>query len=495
MSDTNLNITVTTQNKELQELITKLNSGNITVKDFSKTMRELRSASIPGSQALKDLGDVTAQVSMKSKSAEAQERSFTNVIRESRQERRLYRYAMLEGVAAIESMTGKEDVLTKSVTNGAQAVFGMKFALDAMGLSAKAAWPVAIIVAAWSVISGILDSQKKKTEELNEVLRENLELQIKLGMVQPEVGVEADIKKLKEEEAKLAELKTKGHSVTTMGEYGNLVTTSYAADANEIAKQENIILKLREKIQEENKKIADENGKLLDKFKEGMDNTLENEANFYKESESLFLQHINAEGDALDRYLARFRDPKEKLLLYQLKGIEQRGNRTESYEKLGGVSGFAETPGEKVTFEGVDKSLMDFSESLKSSTIAADAMSEGLNGTTNNLANAFTGLITGTRNVGQAFSEFTSSMLQMLAQIAAQALAKEAMSGLLGIVGIATGSPAIGGGGPSIAGSMRASIQASRVGAPAVQVVPIVSASGLSVMVKYGEQTRADRVW
>ena len=123
MPDSNLNITVTTDSKALQDLVTKLNAGTITVKEFSKTVRDLKSEAIPGSQALKDLGDVAAQVSMQSKSVIAQERTFTNVIRESRQERRLYRYAMLEGVAAVQALTGKEDILTASVTNGAQAVF------------------------------------------------------------------------------------------------------------------------------------------------------------------------------------------------------------------------------------------------------------------------------------------------------------------------------------------------------------------------------------
>ena len=279
MPDSNLNITVTTDSKALQDLVTKLNAGTITVKEFSKTVRDLKSEAIPGSQALKDLGDVAAQVSMQSKSVIAQERTFTNVIRESRQERRLYRYAMLEGVAAVQALTGKEDILTASVTNGAQAVFGMKFALDAMGVSAKAAWPVAIIVAAWTVISGILSSHKKAVEDLNKLNRENLELQVKLGLIDKSVLLTADQKALNDARAKLKAMQdAMAHPTfekTTRYYHGETIAvntrTSPTYSEKEIADQLNIVLKLQDRIKTSTDETTNSIKENRDAYKDALD--------------------------------------------------------------------------------------------------------------------------------------------------------------------------------------------------------------------------------
>jgi hypothetical protein len=208
------------------------------------------------------------------------EKGLTDVIKSARQERRMYMFAVREAETALTSVIGKESAVTSAMTNGTSAVFGMKFALESMGVAAKAAWPVAIIVAAWSVISGIIDSSKKKTEELNTVLRENLDLEIKLGRIAPETGVEADVAQLKKEQDKLDALK-KIEQIEFKNEYGTVMMsrpgTETVGSAKEIADQINLIDKLQLKISEGNKKIADENGKALDEFKGNMDNVIANE--------------------------------------------------------------------------------------------------------------------------------------------------------------------------------------------------------------------------
>ena len=272
-----LRITVTTESAQLQKIIDQLNTTGLTSKELNTQMRNLKETTKLGSQEMKDMGDVLAQVREQSKSAAAQENSFGNVIRQNRQERRLYMFAINEGLAAITAATGGENQFAKAITSGAGAVFGMKFALDAMGLSAAAAWPVAIIVAAWSVISGIISTHKKETEELNTLLRENLDLEIKLGNVAPEAGVSADTTALVEAKKKLADLQRLVTNTYVNRAGQTFSNTTTAGTATEIAQQINLIDKLQLKISEGNKKIADENGKALDDFKNQMDQQIAGE--------------------------------------------------------------------------------------------------------------------------------------------------------------------------------------------------------------------------
>jgi hypothetical protein len=62
MADSQLNITVKTQTKELQDLIDKVNTTGMTVKEFDKGIREIRNSSNIGGQGLKDLKAVVTQV-------------------------------------------------------------------------------------------------------------------------------------------------------------------------------------------------------------------------------------------------------------------------------------------------------------------------------------------------------------------------------------------------------------------------------------------------
>ena len=184
--DTGFNIRTTSDNAGLIDFAAKVNSGTMTVGELAKASRTLKSELIAGSQSAKDYGDMTAQIAIQSRSAASQQNSLIGVMKSSRQEHRLGMFAVMEGMHAIEGFTGKESEMTKSVLNGTQAFFGMKFAMEAMGASASLAWPVAVIVAAWSVISGILAAEKKMTEDLNAELDKQFKLKVSLGLISPQ---------------------------------------------------------------------------------------------------------------------------------------------------------------------------------------------------------------------------------------------------------------------------------------------------------------------
>ena len=183
--DYGFNIKTTSDDAAILAFKDKVENTKMTVKDLSAATRELRNNMIAGSQAQKDAADVLYQVSQQTKSAAQQQNSLIGIMKQDRQERRLGMFAVMESMHALEGITGKQNDFSKAITNGAQTVFGMKFALEAMGVAAKAAWPVAIIVAAWSVISGILDSEKEKNKEIADELQKQYDLKVKLGLISP----------------------------------------------------------------------------------------------------------------------------------------------------------------------------------------------------------------------------------------------------------------------------------------------------------------------
>lgn len=189
MADSQLNIIVTTEDSRLLALIAKLNAGTLSVAEYNKEVRAMRAAAIVGSRAQMDLKNVVTQVGeqtlttngqiMKSyfsvgealRVQEAGERGITGTIRAAREERRMYMFAVREGMQAVTSFTGTESRLTKVMTEGTSAVFSMKFALDMMGGTiAKFALPLALMIGAWTILKELFgksaEESKKLTEEL-----------------------------------------------------------------------------------------------------------------------------------------------------------------------------------------------------------------------------------------------------------------------------------------------------------------------------------------
>lgn len=170
MPDNVLNITVQTDSKTLQDLINKLNSGALSVKDFAKAAREVKNELVIGSQAQKDFGDMMNQVSVQTKSVLAQQNSLIGVMKTARQERRLGMFAVTEFMRATEGLTGKDNEMSKAIMGSTQAFFGMKFALDAMGGGlATLSTPLSLLIASFTFIKGLLkdikDYAKEATEE------------------------------------------------------------------------------------------------------------------------------------------------------------------------------------------------------------------------------------------------------------------------------------------------------------------------------------------
>ena len=225
--ETDLRITVTTESGQLQDLIKQLQSGTMTQNEYNKAIRELRNVSIVGSQAQRDLKEVISQVSTQTQSyqgqlmqsyfatgqalrtQEAGERGLTDTIRSARQERRLYMFAVREGMTAITAVTGAEGELTKAVTGGASAVFGMQFALSAMGgVMAEVALPLAIAVGLWVVLKGLWGDSEKTLAKLREEQLKDIDILIKLGEAtnkQKETLLKAQLVR---EQAQLAEMQS-----------------------------------------------------------------------------------------------------------------------------------------------------------------------------------------------------------------------------------------------------------------------------------------------
>jgi hypothetical protein len=106
----------------------------------------------------------------------AKEDTLANKIRSGRQERRMGMFAVRESTAAVGSLIGGESALAKTMTDGASAAFGMKFALDMMGGSAiKIALPFAIFIGLATVIKDLLKGSKDDTEKAAEATKKHAE--------------------------------------------------------------------------------------------------------------------------------------------------------------------------------------------------------------------------------------------------------------------------------------------------------------------------------
>jgi hypothetical protein len=276
--DSNLNITVTTD------------SAPLTMGEYNKAARTLRSEVIAGSQSLKDLGDVTSQVSKQSRSLESQQNSLIGVMKSSRQEHRLGMFAVMEGMHAIEGFTGKESEMTKAVMGGTQAFFGIKFALDAMGgTMASLSTPIAVMTAAFSVLSMLGNELAKVYERLNAALIKMGELGISTGATSKEQQVDMLNKQIDA-------LTKQNSSPSIWAALGGAKTLSAEQLAQNIEKQ-NAITELVVKRDKLENDIAKER---IDKDRERYDNLAElQKENFDAEYARLNLEQQQADARAL----------------------------------------------------------------------------------------------------------------------------------------------------------------------------------------------------
>ena len=202
-----------------------------------------------------------------------------DVMKADRQERRLGMFAVMESMHAIDGLVGKQTVMSSAISNGAQAVFGMKFALEAMGLAATAAWPVAIIVGAWSIISSILSSEKKADQEIVDELQKQYDLKVKLGIISKQQALSDAQNAVNEAQYDLTTLQNKQKIIAAnMAEarsMGNPELYSHYAmqlpgASNDVTKQMTVLLESEEKFknlydaeQKTNEKSSKSQEKLL----------------------------------------------------------------------------------------------------------------------------------------------------------------------------------------------------------------------------------------
>ena len=137
MPDNTINIGVQVENENLQTFIDLFNQGLLTTKEYVSGVKELSASFKAGSQDMIDLKNFTGQVSDKMREATGRTSEFTQALRDSRAEHRLGMFVMMEAVRTLDAFGMKNKEVQQTLTTGAEAYFGVSFALSAMGRGSK----------------------------------------------------------------------------------------------------------------------------------------------------------------------------------------------------------------------------------------------------------------------------------------------------------------------------------------------------------------------
>ena len=211
MADSQLHITVTTDDEGLRGLIAKLNSGNLTIKEYNKSLRDLRASSKIGSQGLLDLKEVQTQVA--DATAGSQGKMMRSYFKTGEELRRFYREQMVgnrtmreatQTVGVFGTMLGGEG-LGKVVGTAIGGFQQMEFATNALGISAVAgggkfasfgqtllgmAGPLSAAAAGFVLLGLAIGESKKVTEELNAAVLEYRKSLVDLGKINKQQQVD-----------------------------------------------------------------------------------------------------------------------------------------------------------------------------------------------------------------------------------------------------------------------------------------------------------------
>ena len=117
MADGNINITVQTENDKLQEIIDTLNTTGYTTKELNKAFAELKETTTVGSQAFLDMKAVQGQLSDQLRASTGYTSTFTQSVKDARQEHRLYMFAVMEGIRSLDAFGLKNKEVT-SINHG-----------------------------------------------------------------------------------------------------------------------------------------------------------------------------------------------------------------------------------------------------------------------------------------------------------------------------------------------------------------------------------------
>jgi hypothetical protein len=489
MADSGLHITVTTEDAKIAQFVGQLNSGELALGKVNKQLRDLKSAAIPGSQALKDLIDIQRQLGDQSRSTEAREQSLIGTIRQSRQERRLGMFAINESLHALEAATGSENQFAKAVSGGATAVFGIKFALDAMGESmSKVALPIAIAVGLWTVLRDLFGGSAEASKKLNEELKKQNETVI--GLVE---------------------------NLEKLGKVSRDQLKNFYQTQIEVLKAQNAQSKTVTNVQMVN------GVPIVTKHDELALSPAERDENLKK------ITDFQLKQQALDKQDAEDQKKKTQELEKQQQALEKSQQAAWSMAEAFRVAMNSLQPKSSkknpIPFVDTKENGKSFSESLadefskgeKSASQFSKVLDQGISHSTNLLAEGFAkafGL--GNSLADRLLEQMLSIAAQMAETYALQAAAMALTAGATGNIFTALGAMIFDEGGtinePVVGRGMKSGLpygfamngkpeqvstlnqmgQASRGGggggAPYVQVFPIINSSGLAVQVEIGNQ-------
>lgn len=153
--------------------VTKLNA------TLAQHVSEVRAAA--GADA--GIGATASRTTVAATEAEnASQRTFIDLYRQGRSERRMGMFLAMEASRIIQTFTGDNNALARAIAEGAQTAFGMKFALDAMGFT-MASMPLAGTAAGIMMIVAALKAEADLSDKLTDAIERQTKAMIDNGTI------------------------------------------------------------------------------------------------------------------------------------------------------------------------------------------------------------------------------------------------------------------------------------------------------------------------
>lgn len=472
------------------------------------------------------------------RSMQTQELGLTDTIKQARQERRLYMFAVREGMTAITAITGSEGELTKAVTSGTSAVFGMQFALTAMGgVFAEFALPVAIAIGLWTALKSLWGDSAKELSGLRDEQLKEIDILIQLGQA-------TKAQKLEMLSAQIAEEQTVLSKMQSFGIWNQMLTAITGGKYTGQASAEDLT-KQREKVEAltlSYKKLVDEIVKGSESTEKTKKSNPEKElADLQKQQDAMYQLGMLSDYEYLS--LLKKREKQAELVKDYVTEAALRKEILDTEKKIaslkmgaglnlgGALAGgkFNLTSNEPgyinpnqfgtVKSTAQENAESDQREAERKKQLTQEYLIDPLKSGFQSLA--YSGL-QGFNRMWEQSSGFARTVLGQAFESIADTLMEKGIPTLLsmipglGFLAHAEGGwltePVVGVGMStgrihtfaekqpeyiSTINHINQASQASRGGGgqTSIQVIPIVNASGISVMVKYGNQSRSGRTW
>ena len=181
---------VEADSEQVQKLIAAVTSHNSTIRQASEAYKQLNAITRDNATAQQLLtgewsaaGAAQTVYRTRIRETNMEMSGQSNVIKQARQEHRLYMFAIMEGLHAFDGLIGKNKELATALQSAAGAALGMKFALDAMGVAGSG--PLAIVAGGIALVTTILNANKQAAEEdakaWDDLIKKHKELVIETG--------------------------------------------------------------------------------------------------------------------------------------------------------------------------------------------------------------------------------------------------------------------------------------------------------------------------